>query len=134
MSGFTAVGVDTCEDVDWNAAAWSWRVRGACWHLALESDELAGEGLFHIRRCVQDGNVAGGDGYGSRGETVRVVILEMKLVGYGFGLEVNVVGDHGVEVELAVGSVGGLQRLIDVVFDYSGGKGHAAVDGKVDRH
>ena len=40
--------------------------------------------------------------------------------------------DHCVEVELAVGTVGELYSLVDVVFDGPGGKGHAAVDGEVD--
>ena len=39
---------------------------------------------------------------------------------------------HGVKVELAVGTVGELYGLVDVVFDGTGGKGCAAVDGEVD--
>ena len=48
-------------------------------------------------------------------------------------------GDHrglegGVKVELAVGSVGELHGLIDVVFGGPRCKVHAAIDGEVDWH
>ena len=42
--------------------------------------------------------------------------------------------DHYIEVEDAMGAVAELHSLVDVVFDWPGEEGHAAIDCEVDWH
>ena len=68
----------------------------------------------------------------SSGFGMGKVILEGGFVGERVSLDGGIVQDHGVEEELAVGTVGELHGLVDDVFNGPGGKGRVAVNEEVD--